>query len=239
MKDSADEFLKKGLQSAQDEKWSEAVLFLEDAIRTNPKLSDAYEVLGIVYSKLSRLDDAIQVMKNLIQVDPDHIMAHANLSRFYQQKDMLFEAEAEQAEARRLSWKQELKNSGAPETALMEDEDAKMAKAFEKIERYKKVVQMDPKDILGYFSLGSALHEAKRFQEAVDILAQGLLVNPKHSPSYLTLGLSYEALGDAFRAKMTYQSGIPIANERGDIIPLRKMESRLRSLSKKTAGDRN
>lgn len=229
---SARDLLIKGLEAARRERWDEAITFFSESIHLDNKLSDAYEALGVIYGKLGRLDDAVEIMKRLAALDPDHVMAHANLSRFYQQKGMLEEAEAEQAEARRLAWKRDLKSSGGGEESLLEDEDEKMRQTAEKIERYKKVVELDPKDILGYFSLGSALHDAKRFRDAVDILSQGLLVNSSHSPSYLILGMSYEALGDVFKARLTYEQGIPVANERGDIIPLRKMESRLRRLSK-------
>ncbi len=230
---SARDHLSKGLEAAQKQRWDESISLLQQAIKIDKNLIDAYESLGVIYGKLGRLDEAIGIMKQLAALDPDHVMAHANMSRFYQQKGMLEEAEAEQAEARRLAWKRDLKSPGAGEESLIEDEDEKMRQIAGKIERYKKVVELDPKDILGYFSLGSALHEAKRYSEAVDILSQGLLVDPKHSPTYLTLGMSYEALGEILKARFIYEQGIPVANGRGDIIPLRKMESRLRKLEKR------
>ena len=222
----------KGLDAAKNEQWAEAVSSLEAALKLDPKSEDAYEALAVIFGKMGRLDEAIESIKKLIAVNPDHIMAHANLSRFYQQKGMIFEAEAEQAEARRLSWKFELQSSGGDPDALLGDEQADAARIQEKIERYKKVIELDPKDVLGYFTLGSALHEAKRFHEASDILSQAILADPQHSPSYVILGLCYEAMGNAFKAKITYETGIPVAQGRGDIIPLRKMESRLRHVSK-------
>lgn len=229
---SAHDFLKQGFYLAQKEQWPEAISLLEKVLELDPNLADAYEILGVIHARLGRLDEAIELMKKLTALEPDHIMAHANLSRFYQQKGMIFEAEAEQAEARRLSWKQELKTSGAAQDApvLEEDEAATAKNLAERIKRYKKVIELDPKDVLGYFTLGTALYEAKRYRETVDILSQGLLADPKHSPSYVTLGLSYEALGNTLEAKMTYEAGIPIAQSRGDIIPLRRMESRLTKL---------
>ena len=47
--------------------------------------------------------------KKYIAQEPDDILAHTNLSMFYQKKGMVPEAEAAGAEARRLDWKRQLK----------------------------------------------------------------------------------------------------------------------------------
>ena len=87
---------------------NQAIAKAQQAIALNPQFPDALEALGIFYSKANRLDEAIETMKRLAQISPNHIMAHTNLSRFYVEKGMILEAEQEQAEARRLSWKAEL-----------------------------------------------------------------------------------------------------------------------------------
>src|SRR3989338_7479169 len=97
---------------------SEAISKLEEAVSLDPEDPDVLEALGVCYSKIDRLDDAIGMMKRLAKVSPNHIMAHTNLSRFYVQKGMILEAEQEQAEARRLSWKAELQAQKASGQAV-------------------------------------------------------------------------------------------------------------------------
>ncbi len=224
MNQKAQEYYKQGLNASAHDRWEEATRLLNEAIKEDKTLLDAYEVLSVVYERQERLDEAIDITKQLIALDSEHVMGHANLSRFYQQKGMIFEAEEEQAEAQRLS---------ASEGGNLSEEEAKKVKEIEgKIERYRQVIELDPKDILGYFTLGSALLEAKRFREAVQILSQGMMVDSNHSSTYVVLGMSYESLGDTVRAKTTYQMGIPIAKKQGDLIPLKKMETRLKNLSK-------
>ena len=61
------------------------------------------------------LDEAIETGKKLIELDQEDPFAHTTLSMIYQRKNMIDEAEKEQAKARMLSWKQELKtNPNAP-----------------------------------------------------------------------------------------------------------------------------
>ena len=103
--DEAGRLYQEAVLNSQNGKFESAITKLEAAIQLNPNFPDALEVLGILYARVDRLDDAIKVMKQLTYVSPNHIMAHTNLSRFYVQKGMILEAEQEQAEGRRLSWK--------------------------------------------------------------------------------------------------------------------------------------
>lgn len=218
---------------SQNGNFQSAITKLEESIRLNPKSPDALEVLGVLYSKANRLEDAIDMMKRLCQVSPNHIMAHANLSRFYVQKGMILEAEQEQAEARRLSWKAELKEHklAGGKSKSPEEEAHDQAKDVEnRIERYQKVIGLDPKDVLGYFSLGSTYLDAKRLEDAKLTFEKAIEVDPKHSPSYFSLGLALESLGRKKEAAEIYQKGIPVAESKGDMIPLKKMHARLEML---------
>ena len=233
--DQASRLYHEAISLSQNGNFEPAIARLEEAIQLNPNFPDALEVLGIYYSRVNRLDEAIETMKRLAHVSPNHIMAHTNLSRFYVQKGMILEAEQEQAEARRLSWKAELKTQklAGAKSKTPEEEARDQVKDIEsRMERYKKVIQLDPKDVLGYFSLGSTYLEAKRLDDAKLTFEQAIQIDPKHSPSYFSLGLALESLGRKQEAVEIYQKGIPVAESRGDMIPLKKMQARLEMLSK-------
>jgi tetratricopeptide (TPR) repeat protein len=106
---STRELYQSALRLYREDRLQEAISALEEALETDPQFSDAYEVLGLLYEKKGDIDRAISVTKKLAEADPDHVMAHTNLSRFYVRKGMIQEAEREQAEARRLSWKADLR----------------------------------------------------------------------------------------------------------------------------------
>ena len=102
----------------------------------------------------------------------------------------------------------------------------------DRITRYKKVIGYDPKDVLGYFSLGSVYLEASRFRDAADIFEKGVSVDPAHSASYLNWGLAVQGLGDTIKAAKIWREGIEAAKARGDMLTEKKMESHLRALEK-------
>lgn len=204
------------------QKLPEAIQKLESLLQHDPTFEDAYEALAIFYSKVNRLEEAVETAKKWIRLNPQSKMAHTNLSRFYVAKEMIAEAEHEQGEARRLSWIEELK-----------EKKMKMPKVDprEKIERFQKVIALDPKDVLGYYSLGDTYLENGRYQEAIETFSKGLEVDSKHSSSYLGLGQAYQALGEKEKAIEIFKKGIAAAEERGDVMTQKKMQARLTQLS--------
>ena len=232
--EEAERFYQASLALFRSGHLNQAILQLEKSLVLDSQNPDALEMLGVLYSKADRLDEAIEMMKRLAKAAPNHIMAHTNLSRFYVQKGMILEAEQEQAEARRLSWKAELQAqktaSRVKEKTPEEEAQDREQEIQNRIERYRKVIDLDPHDVLGYFSLGTALMDAKRLEEARSAFEKAISVEPNHSPSYFNLGVVLESLGKTEKAIEIYEKGIRVADSRGDMIPLKKMEARLKML---------
>ena len=221
MSDSHLDLYHSALADYRENKLEDAAVKLRSAISANPKFEDAYEALGVLLFNQKKWDEAVSVIRQWIQINPDSIMAHTNMSRCLAAKGMILEAEQEQAEARKLTWKAELKakKMEMPKVNL----DAQ-------IERFKKVIEFDPEDVLGYFSLGNAYLDAGKKREAVDTFEKAVAVDPNHSASYLGFGQALEALGDKEKAKKIYLQGIKVADAKGDMMTQKKMESRLRNL---------
>ena len=219
---SSQKIYQEALELFKAQKLSEAIQKVESLLANDPTYEDAYEALAIFYAKVNRLDQAIETAKQWIRLNPQSKMAHTNLSRFYVEKGMIAEAEHEQAEARRLSWIEEL----TKKKIQMPKVDPQ-----EKIERFKKVIELDPNDVLGYYSLGDAYLEIGRYREAITIFSKGLQVDPTHSSSYYGLGQAYQATGEKEKARATFERGIRVADERGDVMTFKKMQARLIQLS--------
>ena len=209
------------LQDYKNHLPDQAIQKLSQVLDADPSFEDGYEAFSVILYNEKRYDDAMAVLKKWIAVNPDAVMAHTNLSRCYVAKGMILEAEKEQAEARRLTWKAELKAKKREMPAVDYEEQ---------ISRFKQVIELDPADVLGYFSLGNAYLDAGKKREAVDTFEKAVEVDPKHSASYYGLGLALEAIGDLKKAKQIYDAGIKVAEGQGDIMTARKMQSRLRAL---------
>jgi tetratricopeptide (TPR) repeat protein len=105
----AEEIYDQAIDAYADEKYDEAIELYKKALAIDPKYIDALHGMIMCYSAKGDLDTAIELTKQHIAQQPEDVLAHTNLSMFYQKKNMVPEAEAAGAEARRLDWKRQLK----------------------------------------------------------------------------------------------------------------------------------
>ncbi len=96
---------KEGFDHFVNGRMEEAVASYRRSIEADPSLAIAWNGLAMALEKQGDLDGAIEAGKRLVELDPEDALGHTCLSRFYQQKGMIPEAEEEQALAMRLSMK--------------------------------------------------------------------------------------------------------------------------------------
>ena len=109
---------KEGLALFGQQKNREAVEKYRKALESDPDWTDCLHALAMALSQTGDHDQAIEIGKRIVELDPDDAFAHTSLSMFYMRKGMIEEAEAEGAKARMVSWKQDLKtNPKAPPPA--------------------------------------------------------------------------------------------------------------------------
>ena len=83
----------------------EAVAGYRLALALDPALAIAWNGLAMTLERAGDLDGAIDAARRLIELEPDEALGHTSLSRFYQRKGMIREAEDEKAIATRLAMK--------------------------------------------------------------------------------------------------------------------------------------
>lgn len=206
-----------------------AITLLKQAILLSPAFEDAYEALGVILHRHHRVDEAIVVMKQLAKLNPNCVMARTNLSVFYVAKGMIAEAEHEKALAQQLEFKLELDARAAEKVA--EAERARIRReAEERIGMFREVLEIDPEDAIATMGLGSAYMQLDSYAEAIPHLETATRVKKDYSAAFLNLGKCHEFLGARSAAIAAYRAGIEAASRKGDLMPLREMERRLRAL---------
>lgn len=206
-----------------------AIHLLENAIRLVSNHEDAYEALGVILHRHHRVDEAIAIMKKLASLNPACVMAHTNLSVFYLSKGMIQEAEEEKAIAGQLEFQHQLDARQAAKRA--EEERARIrAEAEERIAMFREVLEIDPEDPIATMGMGSAHMQLEQYAEAIPHLEAAARLQKDYSAAYLNLGKCLEFTGQITRAAETYREGIAAAGRKGDLMPMREMERRLKAL---------
>jgi tetratricopeptide (TPR) repeat protein len=110
---SAEDHYYAGIDFFGEGKLPEAIAEYTRALELDPKFSDALHGLAQAYHARQDFDRTIETARRILDLDPDDILAWTTISRAYQRKGMVPEAEEAGNKARILGWKQQLKEQKA------------------------------------------------------------------------------------------------------------------------------
>jgi folate-binding protein YgfZ len=206
-----------------------AIELLKEAIVLDPSFEDAYEALGVILSKHEQIDEAIEWMERLSSLNPDSVMAHANLSVFYLEKGDKDKAEIEKAES--MSIRMRLAARDAVKAKKEKDDEVKIAaETKERMNMFGQVLEIDPEDLLANYGIGSCYNLVKDYNQAIAHLQKAIAIKATHTLAYLELGKAYEGLGQKENAAAAWRKGIEVASQKGDMTPLKEMQGFLHEL---------
>lgn len=233
IKQKAKTFYEQGLKlyaTTENKNIAEAINKLRSALLLDSSLEDAYESLGVILSKEGQLDEAVELMETLARINPDSIMAYANLSMFYLEQGGGKE-KAEEAKAQSMSIRMRLAAKEAMQDHQQKEDTAKIeAEALERKTMFEQVIEIDADDLFANNGLGNCYNILQQYQLAEPYLLKAIQIKPNHTVAYQELGRTYEGLGLTDKAIATFKKGIDVAAQKGDMTPLKAMQARLDSL---------
>ena len=213
----------------QEENLDAPIALLREAIALDPKYAPGYEALGVMLSKQNKLDEAIALMKRLAEIDPQEIMAHTNLSIYYMQQGRIEDAELEKAEATAIQFEKLVEENQAKRAREKKSSQEKEERKRQ-MEMFRKVLEIDPIDQVANFGLGSIYLDLGQYEEALEPLKTVTEHYQDHSAAYLALGKTLEKLARKEEAADVYKKGIEAASKKGDLMPLKDMQTRLNQI---------
>tara|TARA_B100000686_G_C16773482_1_gene966817 strand:- start:2 stop:1729 length:1728 start_codon:yes stop_codon:yes gene_type:complete len=205
------------------------ITLLREAVELAPKYAPAYEALGVLLSRQDKFDEAISLMKRLAEIDPKEIMAHTNLSIYYMKQGRIEDAEKEKAEATTLQFEKIMADKISQKSREKLEKEKKQDQE-NKIEMFLDVLKIDPTDQVANFGLGSIYLDQKNYLEARERLTVLVENFPDYSVAYSLLGKVLESLEQPREAIEVYKKGIETASRKGDLMPLKEMQSRRNQL---------
>ena len=216
-------------KAADDAAQTEAVSLLRQSLELDPKLEDAYEALGVILHKRGQIDEAIELMKTLVELNADSVMAHTNLSVFYVEKGLKDEAEEEKAISLSIRMREAALQANQTQKDA-EEKKRRIEEATQRLDMFTQVLEIDSEDLLANYGIGSCLVALEKFDQALPYLKKAIEIKSTHTVAYVSLAEAYEGLGRDDEAIETYTTGIEVASKRGDMSPMNDMQRRLLAL---------
>lgn len=225
-----EEALESFAKESDEDETSYAETLLREALMLAPAMEDAYEALGVILSRRNRLDEAVALMKALVDLNADSVMAHANLSVFYMQQEQIEKAEEEKAISMSIRMRMAAKEATRER---QEEEEKKRLKeeAVGRMDMFSQVLEIDPDDLLANSGMGNCLVTLEDFEKALPYLQKAIEVKPTHTVAYVDLAKAFAALDRKPEAAEVLQKGIEVASKRGDMMPLKSMQAQLKELN--------
>jgi tetratricopeptide (TPR) repeat protein/DNA-binding winged helix-turn-helix (wHTH) protein len=177
-------------------------------VMTNNLEAYRYYSLGVEKAQAMRNPEAIGLLQKAIALDPQFAMAYArigyayavNWNRIDEGKPYLEKAFELSG---RLSEKDKLYIRGWYAIVNFDFTRA--------IQSFREIVARSPLEVEGYRSLGLLLQGEERYNEAIEVLKQGLIIDPEAKDLYNRLGAIYSDLGRHEEAIAMYQRYVHLA----------------------------
>ncbi|MFH1190147.1 MAG: tetratricopeptide repeat protein [Candidatus Omnitrophota bacterium] len=187
------------------EKMAAAAEVYEKLIEREKESDLLYFNLGIIYSRIGKLDKGIEALKSAIVLNPRYIEAYIGLGVMYGMK--------EDFDAAALNFEKALEID--PENASIYRH---LARLFLKAKRYgdalrqcETIVKLDPEDADAYVEWADIHIIEKRPDQAIAVLEKALSLGLKDVDLYLALGYSYALSDKGPRALELYNMALETA----------------------------
>ena len=182
---------------------SDASRLLNEAIRANPHLVDAYTTRASVLSEAKLYTLAIRDMDQAIRLQPENAQFRNTRGYFHlliQNNDLAME-DFSQAIALDLKYPQPHNNRGLVRIALAGDHerggefDKAKSELTKAVHEFDASLRIDPKYVDAHNNRGFALSRAKRYDEAIVSFTHAIELNGKYVNAWNNRGQSQAAAG--------------------------------------------
>ncbi|MCH2187695.1 tetratricopeptide repeat protein, partial [Myxococcota bacterium] len=156
---------------------------------------DGFLEQGNAYLEDEQYQEAIIEFRNVLQIDPNHVEGHRNLSKAYFKAEKVREGYWELSETIRLD-PQDI-DSRIQYTAI----GMAGGRFDEVIESADEIIAMDPQNATAHLFRGQALLGLDRIDEAQEAMELAVSIAPEESGGHLSLTALYQQLGETEKAE--------------------------------------
>jgi tetratricopeptide (TPR) repeat protein len=176
-------------------KFEQSLQVLARSLAVRPNDPEAFKLIALNAIRLDKLSTAEDALKTAARLVPDDYLVHFNLGALYYTESRFLDAkpELDRAVALKADRPEGLIFLGLTCEELGQDDPA--------IKMYRKAIALgenqSAKTGLPYLYLGRLFYRLDRFEDAVVLLRQSVLMKPASGEGWLLLGKTLKALGHA------------------------------------------
>jgi tetratricopeptide (TPR) repeat protein len=186
----------------REEKFDEAIKYLNDALRIKPDFADAHNNIGAALVRQEKFDEAIQHLTEALQINPASAEAHANLGFAFAKM-----GDDKQAIEHYLASLQI--DPAQPETQFnLANSFMKKGELDRAVLHYQQALNLKSDYLEARSNLAKALANQGKLQQAIEHWQQLLQTNPNEPVVHNNLATAYYRLGDFDKAISHWQNAL-------------------------------
>lgn len=177
----------------------EAEVIVKQLLRVDADNTAAMQLYGLIHQKNNNFKDAISILNKAIKFDDTNSQNYNNIALCYMHDHEMDQAKESILKAIELNPLDHnyLCNYGLIQRASGNNLDS--------IDVYKKAIELNDSDPRVWESMGSALGQEKRYDEAIVCFEKSLSLNPKDLGAHVNLAYAYHLTGQWEKAWGEYE----------------------------------
>ena len=174
----------------------------EEILKINPKSSNIYGNLGVIYRIKGDINTAIKCYIEAIKLDPKNLLVYNNLGNAFKEIKNYKMAIKVYMDAIKINPKDfnMFNNLGIVFELIGDNNKA--------IEAYKQAVRVNPKYAKAINNIGVVLYKQKRYKESAQIFEIALQADPNYTEVYSNKGAAYNKAKDYDKAIESLETAI-------------------------------
>ena len=173
-----------------------------DALSTAPRDEVLRLNLAIAYSKNDQLDQAVQILADLVKEHPDYAQAHLNLGILYTQQQRYREATDEFQTAMKIDPANDAARASCIKSLII------LGQLDEALPMAEEHLRRNPRDAEALYLLGAVQRQRGQYAEAEPVLSKAVALQPDYYDSRYDLGFSLAKLGRRAEARVQLERAL-------------------------------
>ncbi|MEN3046324.1 MAG: tetratricopeptide repeat protein [Candidatus Hydrothermales bacterium] len=191
-------------------KFWEALRLMKDLAEKRKNYADFQHFLGVIYYSLGMLDESINQFEKALEINPNYIEAHLNLSIALNDKGDYLKAKEHYEKAAKLEREGSripvsLRNNLANTYMRIGDSFFEIGEYERAKEEYEKAIEIAPFFLDIRTKHAKTLMHLGEIDKAIKSLEEVIFLNPKYEEAKVTLSICYYKKGEKEKAKKTLE----------------------------------
>lgn len=202
MTEQEKKFFEEAIEFYKKKDFDKAKEKYEEILKINPKSSDVYGNLGVIYKIKGDIQNAIKFYVEAIKLNPKNMFVYNNLGNAFKEIKNYKMAIQAYSDAIKLNPKDfnAFNNLGIVYESIGDNNRA--------IEAYKQAVRVNPSHAKSINNIGVVLYKQKRYKESAQIFEIALQTDPNYNEVYSNKGAAYNKAKDYEKAIESLETAI-------------------------------